>query len=312
MATIPLPRPHARPAAPEARASRLARRPLVSFFALAFAGTWALLAPLALGRGEHGLGLLPIAIPGGADFLLAQLSAYAGPLLAAILVTAATEGREGLRRFRRRVFRWRFGPGWYLLALLAPLTIWLGAYAAALGGDPLAALARQPMLLLSTFLPFVALGLVMPSLGEEPGWRGFALPRLQARCGPLGGTLALGALHALWHLPMFFTPNLGPFGAAKVASFALTAVAATVLYTWVVNRAGGSVIPAILLHAAGNASSGLLNRLVPVELPLDGWALALVQGGWLNAIAFGLVALVLVAATRGRLGRRAEGESQHA
>jgi membrane protease YdiL (CAAX protease family) len=287
-------------------AGRVARHPLIAYFALAFSGTWPLLALLALGRGEHGLGLLPLAIPGGADFLLAQLSAYAGPFLAAIVVTAASEGRDGLRRFRRRVFRWRFGPGWYLLATLAPLAIWLGAYAAALGGDPLAALDRQPMLLVSTFLPFVALGLVMPSLGEEPGWRGFALPRLQARFGPLAGTLILGALHALWHLPMFFTPNLGPFGAAKVASFALTAVAATVLYTWVANRAGGSVIPALLLHASGNASSGLLNRLVPADLPLDGWARAFVADGWLNAVAFGLVALALVASTRGRLGYRPE------
>lgn len=293
-------------------AGRIARHPLIAYFSLAFAGTWALHALLALGRGQHGLGLLPVAIPSGPDFLLAQLSAYTGPFLAALLVTAATGGREGLRQFRRRIVRWRFGLGWYLLALLAPLSIWLGAYAAALGGDPLATLARQPIMLLSTFLPFVALGLFMPSLGEETGWRGFALLRLQARFGPLGGTLVLGALHALWHLPMFFTPNLGPFGVVKVASFALTAVAMTVLYSWVVNRAGGSVIPAILLHAAGNASSGLLNRLVPANLPLDGWALAIVANGWLTALAFGLVALALVALTRGHLGYQPEGELQHA
>jgi membrane protease YdiL (CAAX protease family) len=289
-----------------ALARGIARHPLISYFVLAFAGTWSLLALLALGRGEHGLGLLPVAIPSGADFLLAMLSAYAGPLLAAVLVTAAAEGRAGLRRLRGRIVRWRFGLGWYLLALLAPLAIWLGTYSVALGGQPLVDLIRQPSLLLATFLPFVALGFFMPSLGEELGWRGFALPRLQERFGPMRGTLLLGALHALWHLPMFFTPNLGPFTAGTFITFSLTAVVVTVLYTWVTNRAGGSVLPAILLHASGNAASGLLNRLVPEELPLDGWARVFVEDGWLAALGFGLVALALVTLTRGRLGYRPE------
>lgn len=294
---------------PSALRRSIARHPLIAYFALAFAGTWSLLALLALGRGEHGLGVLPIAIPSGPDFLLAQLSAYTGPLLAAVLVTAAAEGRAGLRQLRGRIVRPRAGIGWYLLALLAPLAIWLGSYSVALGGQPLADLARQPSLLLSTFLPFVLLGLLMPSLGEETGWRGFALPRLQARFGPMRGTLLLGALHALWHLPMFFTPNLGPFAAGPFITFSLTAVVVTVLYTWVTNRAGGSALPAILLHASGNAASGLLNRLVPEDLPFEGWARVFVEDGWLAALGFAMVALVLIAMTQGRLGYRAEGES---
>ena len=295
-----------------ALAGSIARNPLIAYFALAFTGTWSLLALLALGRSEHGLGVLPIAIPSGPDFLLAMLSAYTGPLLAAVLVGAATDGREGVRALRRRLGHWRLGAGWYLLALLAPPAIWLGAYSAALGGQPLLALGRQPALLLTTFIPFAALGLLMPSLGEETGWRGFALPRLQAQHGPLRGTLILGTLHALWHLPMFFTPNLGPFTATSVATFALTAVAVTFLYTWVANRTGGSVLPAILLHASGNASSGLLNRLVPAQLPLDGWARTFVADGWLATLAFGLVALALVALTRDHLGYRHGDESHHA
>jgi hypothetical protein len=86
-------------------------------------------------------------------------------------------------------------------------------------------------------------------------------------------------------------------------------VVVTVLYTWVTNRAGGSVLPAILLHASGNAASGLLNRLVPEELPLDGWARVFVEDGWLAALGFGLVSLALVALTRGRLGYRPQEEA---
>jgi membrane protease YdiL (CAAX protease family) len=285
----------------------VARSPLVAYFALAFLGTWLIVVPMALGRGEYGLGLLPFTVPSGADFLLVQFSAYTGPLLAAVLVTAATEGRDGLRRLRGRILRWRVGVQWYLVALLAPLAIWLAAYSAVLEGTPLAALTRQPALLLTTFLPFVLMGLFLPSLGEEPGWRGFALPRLQERHGPLLGTAILGALHGLWHLPASFTAAIGPFTPTTFATFVLTAVAATFLYTWVFNRTGGSVLLTMLLHGASNAASGLLNRLVPAELPLDGWLRALVNQGWLNVIAFGLVALLLVVATRGRLGYRPDG-----
>jgi membrane protease YdiL (CAAX protease family) len=307
MATTSLTKPRTAPCTDAARTSWIARHPLPTYFVLAFVGTWLIIWPMALARGEYGLGLLPFAVPAGLDFLLVQLSSYTGPLLAAVLVTAATEGRAGLRQFRGRLGRWRVGVVWYLVATLAPLAIWLAAYSAVLSGTPLAALARQPMLLLSAFLPSVALGLLLPSLGEEPGWRGFALPRLQDRFGPALGTIILGTLHSLWHLPAFFTAGLGPFAPGKFAAFVLTGVAASFLYTLVVNRTRGSILLAILLHAAGNAASGLMNRLVPAELPLDGGMRALVDGGWLNALAFGLVALTLVALTGGRLGHHPPG-----
>ncbi len=293
-----------RPASTSSLKQAIIRHPLVAFFVLAFAGAWPPLMPMVLGRGEHGLGVLPVAVPDVLGLLLALLAAYAGPLLAAVLVTQATEGREGLRQLRRRIFRWRVSPRWYLVALFAPLTIWLATYSIVLEGLPFAELARNPMLLLTSFLPFVLFGLVMPSFGEEPGWRGFALPRLQQRHGPLLGTLVLGLLHGLWHLPMFFTSNLGPFTATTFTTFVLTGVAMTFIYTWVFNKTGGSVLLAILLHATGNAAAGLMNELVAPALPLDGLLGTLDKGGWIGAIAFGVVALVLVTVTRGRLGYR--------
>jgi membrane protease YdiL (CAAX protease family) len=288
-------------AATASPAGGIAHHPLTAYFVLAFVGTWLITVPLALTRGPYGLNLLPVTIPEGVDFLLVQLSAYTGPLLAAILVTAATEGRAGLRQLRRRIGRWRVGVRWYLVALLLPLLIWLAAYSAVLAGVPLLTLAGQPALLLTTFLPLVLIGLLLPSLGEEPGWRGVALPRLQARHGPLAGSLILGALHGLWHLPAFFTAALGPFSVPKLLPFLLTAVAVTFLYTWLFNNTRGSLLLAMLLHAASNAASGLMNRLVPADLPLGEPLRTLVEGGWLNVVAFGLAALLLIVATRGRL-----------
>ncbi len=281
----------------------VARSPLVAYFALAFLGAWLIIVPMALSRGEQGLGLLPFTVPSPFDFLLIMLSTFTGPLLAAVLVTAATEGREGLRQLRRRILRWRVGVQWYLVALLAPLAIWLVAFGIALRGGPLADLARQPGLLLTSFLPYVLLFFFLPSLGEEPGWRGFALPRLQAHHGPLLATLILGTLHGLWHLPAFFT-HLGPFTPATFMTFMVGAVGGTFLYTWVFNRSGGSVLLAMLLHGASNSASTLMNKLIPAEVVPDGWIGALVNDGWVTALAFGLAALLLVLATRGRLGYR--------
>ena len=294
----------AQPASASSLKRFIIRQPLRAYFALAFVGSWIPLAPLALGRSEHGLGLLPVALPEEAGLLLALFAAYTGPLLAAILVTLAADGREGLRQFRRRITHWRVSPRWYLVALLVPLAIWLAAYSTVLAGAPLAELARNPTALVTSFLPLMLFGLIMPSMGEEPGWRGFALPRLQQLHGPLLGSLVLGVMHTIWHLPMFFTQNLGPFTATTFASFVLTGVAATFIYTWMFNNTGGSVLLAILLHAAGNAAAGLMNELIAAELPLDGWLGTLDQGGWIGAIAFVVVALVLVTVTRGRLGYR--------
>jgi uncharacterized protein len=297
---------HARSAPTHRRAVAgwLSRHPLAAYFTLAFLGTWLIIVPMGLGQGEHGLGILPFEVPSGVDFLLVQLSAYTGPLLAAVLVTATLDGRGGLRALRRRIGQWRVGGRWYLVATLVPLSTWLAAYGFALGGDPVTALADDWSLLLTTYLPLVVIGLVLPSLGEEPGWRGFALPRLQAQRGPLAGTLILGVIHGVWHLPAFFTAALGPFTAVTIVTFMLTAVAGTFLYTWLFNNAMGSIFIVMVLHAAMNAGSGLLNQLVPEGATYSGWTRLLVEDGWVNVIAFGAVALVLLIGTHGRLGYR--------
>jgi membrane protease YdiL (CAAX protease family) len=243
-------------------------------------------------------------VPEGVAFVLAMLAVYTGPLTAAVLVTAAVDGRAGLRQLLARVGGWRVAPRWYLAALLAPLTLWLTLYSALLGDAPLAVLARGWQPLLTAFLSNVAVGLLLPALGEETGWRGFALPRLQARYGPLRTTLLLGTLHSLWHLPAFFTPMLGPFVPLRFATFVLTGVAGAFLFTWVVNGARGSALPAILLHAALNAAATLVGRLIPADAPLPGWSVSLDVNGWLNVLAFGAAALLLTALTGGRLAYR--------
>lgn len=271
------------------------RFPLLTFFLLAFVGTWLVISPLVF----DSLGWIDI--PDAFGIILFILSTFTGPFFAAFYVTGKLEGKDGRKNLWRRMFQMRAGLVWYAAALFIFLLIWLAAYSLLYSGTPMAALVAKPSLIVTAFLPNVAMGLLIPSFGEEPGWRGFALPRLQKYFGPVIGTLILGTLHGIWHLPALFTPLLGPFSWDGFLTFVLTAVAGTFIYTWVFNNTRGSVWIAMLMHASSNAASNLVGSLIPEGVELTGWQSAL-NTGWLNVIAFGLVAFLLVIFTRGRLG----------
>jgi membrane protease YdiL (CAAX protease family) len=289
--------------APSTLKRLLARRPLSAYFGLAFALSWALILPMTLST-NLGIGLLPYALPDALGIALFLLASVIGPTAAALIVAGITEGRAGVGALLRPIARWRIRPHWYLAALLLDMAIRLLAFSLVLGPGLLhGALGHWP-LLVTTFLPGFAI-LLIPSLNEEPGWRGFALPRLQARYGPLGGSLILGLMHGLWHLPALGTIMLGPFTLAQVPPFLLTAIGITFIYTWLFNRTGQSTLIVVLFHAASNAASQWLNALFEqgaVVLPEAGLAGWLISGGWLNVLAYGSVGLLLVALTRGRLG----------
>jgi membrane protease YdiL (CAAX protease family) len=284
---------------------------VVSYFVIAFAGTWLTILPLLLGM--DGLGLLPYRF-GDAGILFALLSTFTGPLLAAYLVTAVTSGRAGVRALRRRYIQWRVGVLWYIIALFGYFLIWLAGYSVWLNGAPLTALLAQPALILSAYLAPFTLLLVL-AFGEETGWRGYALPRLQQRYGPMRGTLILATLHGLWHIPALLVPGFisgGTFSLPFIVGWIGTVVAATFLYTWIFNHTAGSLLIAIIVHAGSNASSSLLSALVPKDPALSGWQAAIYQSQWnlANLIPFAVAAVLLIAVTRGRLGYNAKIENE--
>src|SRR5215217_3015172 len=266
----------------------LARHPLVFFFIIAYAGTWVFELPYVLS--EDGSGLLPFSSP--VVQWMMPVSIFMGPFLAAFVMTGATEGRAGVRSFLRRFVLWRVGLGWYLFALIGiPLILVLsviimpGALASFQG---LATLALLPLLGLAVY------AFLLGPLGEEPGWRGFALPRLQALHGPLVGSLILGVLWGLWHLPLFFTPwnTLTTF---NVVMFVLGTTCLAIMYTWVFNNTKGSLLIAILLHWSFDITTVPVASLFPAPI-IDEYGLLVILPG------FGALAVVLVALTRGRLG----------
>jgi membrane protease YdiL (CAAX protease family) len=288
----------------------IVRHPLVAYFFIAFAGTWACLLPIALSRGVNGLGILPFR----SDIALLTafvLGPLAGPALASLAVTAVTSGRAGVGLLLRRCVQWRVGIGWYLVAMFGFLPIW-GVYLILFYGINLpVALLLNWTLLFTVFFPQAVFIILTASFAEELGWRGFALPRLQQRYGPVLGTVILGSLHGLWHLPAFFTMLLGPFILTSYVGFLIVAIAGTFLYTWVFNHTKGSVLLATLTHGFGDAS-GFVFVLIPAHLVVTGWARPFVSGGWQadNIVIFGALALLLLVATRGRLGYDPERNAQ--
>src|SRR5215216_2690241 len=269
----------------------LARHPLVFFFIFAYAGTWLLELPYVLS--EDGSGLLPYSSP--VVQWMMPVSIFMGPFLAAFVMTGVTEGRAGVRRFLRRFVLWRVGLGWYLFVLVgvpALFVLSIIVLPGVLGSFQGLGALLPPLSLLGWFVYAFFPG---GALGEEPGWRGFALPRLQALHGPLLGSLILGPLWGLWHLPLFFTP-WNVLTTFNLVVFVLATTCLAIMYTWVFNNTKGSVLMAILIHASFNASvTGILAPLFPAPI-LEDYGLLPILGG------FGAFAVVLVALTRGRLG----------
>ncbi len=276
----------------EARPGLLAGHPLLSFFVIAFAGAWVVELPVVLSR--TGTGLLPYTLPPIVVALMIAGATFAGPTVAAFVMVRVTEGREGPRRLLRRYVQWRVKVRWYLVVLLViPAGEVLGAIVlpgvlASYQPVTLGLAAGYPLALVTTLI----LG---GPLGEEPGWRGFALPRLQTAYGPLTGSVILGVLWALWHLPLFWSGVWTPLSVANVVMFIVMITLLTVVMTWVFNNAGGSLLITMLMHASFNTFA---NKVVAPLFP----APLLTEYGLLpELVGFGVVAIVVVAATRGRL-----------
>jgi membrane protease YdiL (CAAX protease family) len=268
------------------------RHSLVAFFALAYALTWVTTLPLVLS--QRGLGI--VNLPEGLLLILLLLATFIGPLPSAFIVTGVVEGKPGVKQLLRRMLQWRVGIGLVLLVLIGyPLLFLLGA-SAYVGTAPLTAVFQKWPILFTYYLPTAAIGILYPSLGEEPGWRGFALPRLQQQHGPLIGSLILGVLHGFWHLPAYFLPGFilpGRFDPVAFAANTCAIIVMTVVWTWLFNRGNGSVLLIMLVHGASNAISGLFPQLLPTNTPDDQWFIFKVMG---------VVAVLLIICTRGRLG----------
>src|SRR6266508_4358102 len=211
----------------------LARFPLLSFFTLAILISWLLALPSLL-----------FEMP----FKPFQTVGAYGPLLAAVIVSAALGGDE-LKSLLSRMTNFRFGLGWYLLASFGYVLLYL--LVTGLSGAPLMkSLTEKWTLIFTLYLPVLFTSYLVNPIGEETGWTGFALPYLQRRFSPLLSAIILGAVWAVWHLPGFFVPSeMGVINPVSFIFFVLISIFVRVLWMWVANHTKGSGVAAILLHA---------------------------------------------------------------
>ena len=241
------------------------------FLLLAYALTWVLLGPwfYAVTVVYHGdipnwlWAVAPVAFVGGW-----------GPTVAALTVAARTGEHGAVRRLLGSLTIWRVPTRWYLVTIaLPPLLVAASVFIVDQGPATLrrfdlgAALANIPRAYLLA-LPF-------GPLGQELGWRGFALPRLLSRFGPVKASLVLGFLWTFWHAPMMLwfpgaaIPSFMTLSVTSVAIFLVQITAETVLMTYLFLRTNGSVLLAVLAHLTFNtAESVLFGGLPPLAAEL--------------------------------------------
>jgi membrane protease YdiL (CAAX protease family) len=207
--------------------------------------------------------------------------------LGGALVTGIADGRDGLKTYFSRIIRWRVGLKWYAVALFLPLAMRLAAFGLNIVSGATVSTNIQwpawPDLITEILIVFFLIG-----LGEEPGFRGFALPRLMVGRSALAASLILGVLHAIWHLPLFITGSDSPINILIIISGA-------VLITWLFNHTNGSVLMIMLLHASVDLWVGLFN-------PLFSGADAARHATWL-VVVYVATALILVLVTGPNLAR---------
>jgi membrane protease YdiL (CAAX protease family) len=172
-----------------------------------------------------------------------------GTFLGGAFVTGVVDGRSGLKTYFSRMVRWRVGVKWYAVALLTPPVLYLAAAGLnVLSGATVATNIQWPALS-TLFLGFLFPAFFGIALAEEPGFRGFSLPRLLVGRPAFAAALILGVLHAIWHLPimlgMLFEGNL-----SGIPILVLIVISGSILNTWLFNNTHGSVLMAMLLHAS--------------------------------------------------------------
>ena len=208
-----------------------------------------------------------------------------GSFLGGALVTAIADGRSGLKTYFSRIVRWRVGIQWYVAALFIPPVLRLAAFGLNIVSGAAASTSIQWPAWIDVFFE----AFLIISLAEEPGFRGFALPRLMAGRSALAASLILGVLHTIWHIPLFILGSDSPI-------IILIIISGAVLNTWLFNNTKGSVFMAMLLHTS-------VHFMVYIFNPLFSGADAQRQTIWL-AVVFVAMAILLSLLTGRELGRK--------
>ena len=272
-----------RPAGPPTQLLNLVRRhELVAYFALAYAiCAGAVLTYTAIPALPH------------APFWIVTVFS---PTIAAIFVSWIIGGSREVRHLLGGFTRWRLGWRWYLAGSVFALGALALAAVYAVLGNPIA--GPKADLSLGFLLTQLGFTLVSGPLSEEAGWRGFALPRMEARWGALGASVVLGLLWAAWHLPQYLLPNNTML---PIPILFPQVVGLAIVFTWIYNNTRGSLVATVLTHFGFNFAGAFLAGHLGLMPPM----LLYIGGSAMSAI---LVVAVVVLTGPTLLSRRPPGE----
>ncbi|MGN6212284.1 CPBP family intramembrane glutamic endopeptidase [Parafilimonas sp.] len=258
-------------------------RPLFSFFFLAYLFAWISWLPLILS--QTGLGLIPVKI----SMAYTVIGSYA-PLFAVLLL-------QWLAHHNLKFFHLQFSWKHLLLGLLIGFALIASAFILI----PSAIMTRPPLSFWNwkAFLsyPFAiihSIFLAAGPLGEEPGWRGFALPRLLQKFNPFLASLILGTVWFCWHLPLFLLPA---WTSSPMYIYALLVISLSFTMTFIYNISKGNIAIAIIMHGIFNCSPFILNDFLSNAVTKD-----FISFEQLLALSFLFLAIILLLFTRGKLG----------
>ncbi len=255
------------------------KQTLPLFFGLTFLLSWSIWIPLAL---DH-FSLLPVRLEPG-FVMVAALLATLGPAVSALLVSAFSGGRLEVRELLGQLGRWRVKWTWYVASgLVFPVVglVTVSLYRLLPGAQPVPV---QPVSAAGLIVTMIVM--VISVTGEEIGWRGFALPKMQKRWSALKTSLLLGTIHTIWHLP--FWTVLGEYERFGWGYWLLSwawVLALTIYITWIMNHTGNSLVLVMLFHWSWNI---VVNSFLPITSVVPAYLISI---GIAWAIALSLVIL---------------------
>lgn len=249
------------------------RKPLGAYFVFSYVFFWLFLALFVVVLNTFHL--KPDTLPSWLIPLVTILGSWM-PTLAAVLVTGILEGHMGIGRLFRKFVHFKIPARWYLASLipfgLAFATVWI--YQITIGG-----LFPESHPSLIFLIGLIVVNLLAGPIGEEVGWRGFALPRLLKKYTPLKTGIILGVIWDFWHLPLWITSGYTSVNLLLYCLyFSIGIISLSVLMTWIFCRTSNSLIPMVIAHFSFNIGLNLFGPqglgLVPT-LPLLGLMAAL-------------------------------------
>lgn len=251
--------------------TNMSKRNVWLFFVVTFVFSWLLWSPFVL----SGFGIIHLPESISSLMTLAVMLGAFGPMIAAMILIGQKEGRSGIKTFFRNAFSFRIKPIYYLTAVLIPVLITAVAhyFVNIVGIDVLPDNLFPENLTIPVIvlvIPYFILILIAGGGQEEFGWRGYAQQPLQERFGILGGSIILGLIWGIWHLPLWFMPGEG-HAYYSFFAFLIYTVSTSIIIAWLYNASGKKLMIALIIHTTGNVAVPFFPIMHMADVPQPGY-----------------------------------------